>query len=63
MNDILANITDNIDYYTAESPWGEPIATPNLIYMAMELIFSPTICKGAVPFFGATEIRNIKLFS
>ncbi len=59
MNDILPTITDNIDYYMGESPWGEPIVTPNIIYMAMELLFAPTISKGAIPFFGATEIRNI----
>ena len=59
MNDVLPSITDNIDYYTGESPWGEPIVPPNLMYIAMEIIFPPTICKGAIPFFGATELRNI----
>ncbi len=57
----LENITDPLDWYKGESPWGEAIVNPSAMYHAMML--TPRLPEGrkieAVGFFGATEIKNI----
>ena len=61
MDKNLETITDPLDWYKGESPWGEAIVNPSAMYHAMML--TPQIPEGqrvdAVGFFGATEIRNI----
>jgi hypothetical protein len=61
VDSVLETITDNLDWYHGESPWGKPILPPSMMYGAMML--TPTIRKyqrlPAVGFFGATEIHNI----
>ena len=58
----LESITDLIDYYKEDTRWGKTILSPSAMYSAMalgmELLDSHTI--KAVPFYGATEIRNIE---
>ena len=58
---VLETITDPLDWYTGDSPWGGPILYPAAMYHA--LMLTPRIPEGrplnAVGFFGATEIRNI----
>jgi hypothetical protein len=57
----LDTITDPLDWYKGDSPWGDPILSPAEMYHAMML--TPKIREesriDAVGFFGATEIRNI----
>jgi hypothetical protein len=57
----LDTITDPLDWYKSDSPWGGPILSPAAMYHAMML--TPQIPEGsridAVGFFGATEVRNI----
>ncbi|MFW9948980.1 MAG: hypothetical protein ACFFKA_02495 [Candidatus Thorarchaeota archaeon] len=54
-------ICDPLDYYKSKSPWGPPILSPTAMYGAMALgadwLDSHNI--DAVPFYGATEIKNI----
>jgi hypothetical protein len=57
----LPGITDHLDYYKGTSPWGNSILSPTAIYGTMALgsnTLKATEIK-AVPFFGATEVRNI----
>jgi len=57
----LETITDPLDWYSSESPWGEAIISPASMYQAMML--TPQLPEdqpiGAVGFFGATEVRNV----
>lgn len=57
----LETITDPLDWYRGESPWGEAILSPAFMYQAMML--TPQLSEdrriGAVGFFGATEVRNV----
>ena len=57
----LKYITDPLDYYSGETPWGPSIVSPSMMYQA--LMLNPKFYKersvGAVGFFGATELRNI----
>jgi hypothetical protein len=57
----LPAITDHIDYYKGKSPWGNSILSPTAMYNFMALgSYSLDAEKvQAVPFYGATEIRNI----
>jgi len=57
----LKSITDHMDYYKGESPWGNSILSPTAIYTMMALGSEKldTEKSKAVPFYGATEIRNI----
>lgn len=58
---VLDTITDPLDWYKTGSPWGGPILYPAGMYHA--LMLTPELPeeqkKGAVGFFGATEIRLI----
>ncbi|MFX1428248.1 MAG: hypothetical protein ACFFBE_17475 [Promethearchaeota archaeon] len=57
----LKTITDHLNYYKGKSPWGNSILSPTAIYGTMSLN-SETLDlarERAVPFYGATEIRNI----
>jgi hypothetical protein len=57
----LKAITDHLDYYMGKSPWGNSILSPTAIFGTMSLN-SKTLDiarEKAVPFYGATEIRNI----
>jgi hypothetical protein len=60
-NQGLRRITDQLDYYTDKSPWGNAIIYPTAMFEAMAFDFAHTSTEEyqAVPFFGATEIRNI----
>ena len=53
----LETITDPLDWYRGDSPWGGAILPPSVMYGAMQL--APTGTREAVGFFGATELRNI----
>jgi len=59
----LKRITDQMEYYKSKdkSPWGNAIFYPTAMYEAMALGSErrPTAEFKAVPFFGATELRNI----
>ncbi len=62
-NSGLRRITDQLDYYKGKdkSPWGNAILYPTALFEAMALGFSRTSTDEfkAVPFYGATELRNI----
>ncbi len=62
-NSGLRRITDQLDYYKGKdkSPWGNAILYPTSLFEAMALGFSRTSTDEfkAVPFYGATELRNI----
>lgn len=53
----LETITDPLDWYKGDSPWGGAIAPPSVMYGAMAL--SPPEPIEAIGFFGGTEIRNV----
>jgi hypothetical protein len=53
----LETITDTLDWYKGNSPWGEAIAPPSLMHRAM--MINPPRTQEAVGFFGATELRNV----
>ena len=57
----LRRITDQLEYYTDKSPWGNAIIYPTAMFEAMAFGFAHTATEEyqAVPFYGATEIRNI----
>ena len=57
----LKPITDHLDYYKGKSPWGNSILSPTAIYGTMALGSERLDAEKskAVPFYGATEIRNI----
>ena len=59
----LRRITDHLDYYKGKdkSPWGNAILYPTAMFEAMALGFERTSTDefNAVPFYGATELRNI----
>ncbi|MFX1276996.1 MAG: hypothetical protein ACFFBP_19230 [Promethearchaeota archaeon] len=59
----LKRITDQLDYYKFKdkSPWENTIYYPTVIFEAMALGYGETSTEefNAVPFFGATELRNI----
>ncbi len=62
-NSGLRRITDQLDYYKGKdkSPWGNAILYPTAMFEAMALGFERTSTDefNAVPFYGATELRNI----
>lgn len=62
-NSGLRRITDQLDYYKGKdkSPWGNAILYPTAMFEAMSLGFDHTDTSEfqAVPFYGATELRNI----
>jgi hypothetical protein len=53
----LETITDTLDWYKGDSPWGGSICPPSIMYRTMTL--PPERQVEAVGFFGATELRNI----
>jgi hypothetical protein len=53
----LKTITDILDWYKGDSPWGGAIAPPSLMHRVMNI--NPPRPKEVVGFFGATELRNI----
>jgi len=53
----LGTITDSLDWYKGESPWGGAIVPPSVMYGALQV--APDRSPDAVGFFGATELRNI----
>ncbi len=53
----LETITDTLDWYKADSPWGGAIVPPSLMYHALELNLEKL--PDAAQFFGATELRNL----
>ena len=59
----LKRITDQLEYYKGKdkSPWGNAILYPTAMFEAMALGFERTTTAEfkAVPFYGATELRNI----
>ena len=57
----LRGITDHLDYYKGKSPWGSSIFSPTTMFGVMALGSDKldTERDKAVPFFGATEIRNV----
>ena len=57
----LKRITDQLDFYKENSPWGSAILYPTAMFEAMALGFEGTSTDefNAVPFYGATELRNI----
>ncbi|MFX1364699.1 MAG: hypothetical protein ACFFCE_13000 [Promethearchaeota archaeon] len=60
-NEGLKTITDHLDYYKGNSPWGKSILSPTAIFWTMSLnsnILDIARTQG-VPFYGATEIQNI----
>jgi hypothetical protein len=62
-NSGLRRITDPLEYYKEEykSPWGSTIFYPTAMFEAMALGYERTATEEfkAVPFYGATELRNI----
>jgi len=57
----LKRITDQLEYYKEKSPWGNTIIYPTAMFEAMAFGFERTSFQEfkAVPFYGATELRNI----
>ncbi len=57
----LGAITDHLDYYKGNSPWGKAILSPTALFSLMALGYNQlgTGASKAVPFYGATEIKNI----
>jgi len=53
----LETITDTLDWYKGNSPWGGAIAPPSDMFFALTLYLDPT--PKALQFFGATELRNV----
>jgi hypothetical protein len=61
-NNGLRRITDQLDYYRGkENPWDNPIIYPTAMFEAMAFSFAHTATEEyqSVPFYGATEIRNV----
>ena len=62
-NSGLRRITDQLEYYKGKdkSPWGNAIIYPTAMFETMAFSFSRTSTDEfkAVPFYGATELRNI----
>ncbi|MHA1915648.1 MAG: hypothetical protein ACW986_03885 [Promethearchaeota archaeon] len=57
----LGAITDHLDYYKGKSPWGKAILSPTALFSLIALGYNQlgTGATKAVPFYGATEIKNI----
>jgi len=53
----LETITDSLDWYKGDSPWGGAIVPPSVMYGALQV--APDRSPEAVGFFGGTELRNI----
>ncbi len=57
VDNALTTITDSLDWYKDDSPWGGAIVPPSLMYGAMQV--APSVAPQAVGFFGATELHNL----
>jgi len=57
VDNALGTITDTLDWYKGDSPWGGAIVPPSVMYGALQV--APAETPEAVGFFGATELRNI----
>ena len=55
----LETITDPIDWYRGQSPWGSSVVNPDAMYGALNIGFPLHSVHQAVGFFGATEIRIV----
>ncbi len=57
----LEAITDHLDYYKGKSPWGNSILSPTAMFgiMSQGSYSLDATAVEAVPFYGATEIKNI----
>ncbi|MFX1574841.1 MAG: hypothetical protein ACFFB0_19055 [Promethearchaeota archaeon] len=57
----LGSITDHLDYYKGNSPWGCGILSPTAIHYLMRLGYelTSTTTLNAVAFYGATEIQHV----
>ncbi len=55
----LERITDPIDWYKGNSPWGPSILNPSSMYGALMFDLSKGREGPSVGFFGATELRNV----
>jgi hypothetical protein len=53
----LGTITDTLDWYKGDSPWGGAIAPPSVMQAALQL--GPERTPEAVSFYGATELHNV----
>ena len=53
----LKTITDTLDWYKGDSPWGVAIAPPSLMHRVMNV--NPERPPEVVGFFGGTELRNV----
>lgn len=53
----LETITDTLDWYKGDSPWGGAILPPSAMFRAM--LLTPEGTGQAVGFYGATELRNV----
>lgn len=53
----LGTITDTLDWYRGDSPWGGAIVPPSVMAGAMALNIDPI--PKALQFYGATELRNV----
>ena len=53
----LKTITDTLDWYKGDSPWGGAIVPPSLMHRAM--MINPERPEEVVGFFGGTELRNV----
>ena len=57
VNRTLGTITDSLNWYRSDSPWGGAIVPPSVMSSAMVLNLDPI--PKAVQFYGATELRNV----
>jgi hypothetical protein len=55
----LESITDPIDWYKGNSPWGPSVLNPSSMYGALMFDLTGDRIGEAVGFFGATELRNV----
>ncbi len=53
----LKTITDTLDWFKGDSPWGGAIVPPSLMHRAM--MINPERPEEVVGFFGGTELRNV----
>ena len=57
VDEALGSITDTLDWYKGDSPWGGAIAPPSVMFGALVLNLEPL--PKTVQFYGATELRNV----
>jgi len=57
VDNALTTITDTLDWYKGDSPWGGAIVPPSEMHNALRLNLAEL--PKAVQFYGATELRNV----